>query len=212
MGSKAGRSWGTLGGVLAHLYAQAHPDVPGVVNLDGFSLVPSEYVGLEAGVVVERKRRHHAEDDLPEDHSAEEIAERVAASAAQYGLDAEQAAEVVHSVVRVRADGRYVSRVSDETGRGIRALYDDTMGALSLFDLIGSAGCRSLVFRAEKYSLDGLEDWKRELFAAYFAGVEAGLSRIAACPGVRVCRVDASHGLILEQPALLVRGIREFLA
>ncbi|MGI4976696.1 MAG: hypothetical protein ACRYG6_07115, partial [Janthinobacterium lividum] len=202
----------SMGAVLAHLFADAHPDVPAVVNLDGFSLRPSEHVGLEAGDVVERKRRQDAEDDLPEEHSAEEIAERVALAAARFGLDAGQAAEVVHSAVRVRADGRYVSRVSDETGKGIRAFYDDYMGARSLFDLIGSAGCRSLVFRAERYSLDGLEEWRRELIAAFFAGVEAGLARIAACPGVRVRRVDASHGLILEQPALLVRGIREFLA
>ncbi|MGI3777555.1 MAG: alpha/beta fold hydrolase, partial [Janthinobacterium lividum] len=107
---------------------------------------------------------------------------------------------------------RFVPRLSQEADRGIRAFYDGYMGERSLFDMVGSAGCRSLVFRAERYSLDGVEEWKRGLFAAYFAGVEAGLARIAARPGVRVCRVDAGHMLNLEQPALLVRGIREFLA
>ena len=207
-GAIAGHS---MGAVLAHLFAQAHADVPAVVNLDGFSLRPSEHVGLGADVVVERRRRHHAEEDLPESHSADEIAARVTACMAQFGVGEELAREIVHSVVRVDSGGRYVSRVSDETGRGIRAFYDGYMGERSLFDLIGSAGCRSLVFRATRYSLEGLEEWRREMFAAYFAGVEEGLSRVAAVPGVRVRRIEASHGLLLEQPALLAQEIREFL-
>ncbi len=202
----------SMGAVLAHLFAEAHADVRAVVNLDGFSLRPSEYVGLDADVAAERRRRHDAEDDRPESHSAEEIAERVTASVAQYGLNAELAREIVHSGVRMDAGGRYVSRVSDETGRGIRAFYDGYMGERSLFDLVGSARCRSLVFRATTHSFDGLEDWQRELFAAYFAGVEQGLSRVAAAPRVRVRPVEASHGLIFEQPALLAQEIREFLA
>lgn len=202
----------SMGAVLAHLFAWTHPDVPAVVNLDGFSLMPSEYVGLDAGVVVERKRRHHAEDDVAVTYSAEEITGRVASWMGQFGLDEEQAGEIVHSGVRVGADGRTVPRLSQEANRGIRSFYDGYMGERSLFDMVGSGSCRSLVFRAERYSLEGVENWKRELFEAYFAGVEAGLARIAACSGVRVCRVDAGHMLTLEQPALMVRGIREFLA
>ncbi|MGI4975434.1 MAG: alpha/beta fold hydrolase [Janthinobacterium lividum] len=202
----------SMGAVLAHLFADAHPDVPAVVNLDGFSLRPSEYVGLGAGEVVERKSRLHAEDDRPATYSADEIAGRVEAWVGQFGLDAEQAGEIVHSGVRAGADGRYVTRLSRDADEGIRVFYDGFMGERSLFGLVGAARCRSLVVRAERSSFEGLEDWKRELFAAYSAGVEAGLARIAACPGVRVRRVDAGHMLPLEQPALLVREIREFLA
>jgi pimeloyl-ACP methyl ester carboxylesterase len=70
-----------------------------------------------------------------------------------------------------------------------------------------------LVYVAVRQQPSGLPPELNELSAARTRGVRAELRRLSlARPNVRVIELDATHGLIYEQPQLIAEQIREFAA
>ncbi len=209
-GAIAGHS---MGAVLAHLFADTHADVPAVVNLDGFSLRPSEYVGLDAAEVVERKRRLHAQDEPAVTYSADEVAGRVASWAA---------------TVRARRGAGGGDRARRPAGRGGRAPCAAAVAGGGCGDPGALRRCHG---RAEPVRDAGRGAVPEPggaggaALAGRAGGVEARAVRGVSPRGwrrgwpgslrVRACGCSGwmrGTCFLLERPALLVGEIRAFLA
>ncbi|MGI4799976.1 MAG: alpha/beta fold hydrolase [Janthinobacterium lividum] len=201
----------SMGGVLGTFYAARNPGVVAVVNLDGPSLTPSEYVGLKPADVVERRRRHEAEiAEMPSPPVDIEAQSQIYVN--HLGLDITQAGEIVSRAYRKNAATRHVEGDEKQTDTGIDWLYRDFLEEHSLFDLIKMEACRTLFFQAGKIpAFTDLDFWKKELFSAYFAGVDQKLSEIRTSKNILVEKVDATHALLLEIPEDLVTRISDFL-
>ena len=204
----------SMGGVLAHLFAAAHPDTTAVINFDGFSLRPDEHVGLSPAVVAERQARALAEYKWSRaSFSADELNEEVEAWSERYHQPRGLIEVGFQRVFRQDQDKKFYHREEEITGNGIMHLYHVHLSTISLFETIRSLKCRSLVFRSNDPLLpEDLPEWRRELWDAYFAGVHQQLSWLEQTAHVSVRRTKASHFMILEESRQLSRQVRQFLS
>jgi pimeloyl-ACP methyl ester carboxylesterase len=89
----------------------------------------------------------------------------------------------------------------------------DCIDELDVLELYREVEAPQLVCVAVGDQSTGLPPELGALAAARTRGVVAGLRRIAqARPNVKVLELDATHGLIYEQPQVIAAQIREFAA
>jgi pimeloyl-ACP methyl ester carboxylesterase len=208
----------SLGGMLAALYADAHPHTPAAVNLDGFGLAgrPEQYAGLDPRTVAEgQERARQFSRAAAGQVFPPEGPEGLAAVRAQQTAMAEQlgvAPELLEEGMR-RSLGR--------TGGGQLFLRPERERALEMLDALYEADMFPvyrgltrplLIVRGERLVEQGPElAWFDELMAAYMKGLETELKALAADhPRIAVRTVDASHAMVVERPRALAELVRSF--
>ncbi|MEU0843635.1 alpha/beta hydrolase [Streptomyces sp. NPDC005962] len=204
----------SLGGMLAALYADAHPRTPGAVNLDGFGLGrPEQYAGLDPRTVAEgldrarRVSRAAAGQVFPAE-AAETIRAQQTAMAERLGFAPELLEEGIRRSLGETGDGRLFLRPERE--RAVEML--DALDALDMFPVYRRATRPLLIVRGTRLADQGPElAWFDELMAAYLKGLEAELGALAADqPRIVVHALDASHAMPLERPRALAELVRSF--
>lgn len=201
----------SLGGMLAALWGQRHPDSPGVVSLDGTPppMRPDQLPGLGAAAAdlakLHARLAARTPDTLTADHVAAMIEEQRTA-ARRMGVSEKNLVEGLRRNL-VTAGGETRLRPS-------RAVTDQLLQAVGTFDpYAGYADttCPLLVVLATKDTPH--QEPFADLYAAYREWVADQVARAARrAPRLRHVRLaDASHAMIDECPAQLADLIGAFL-
>ncbi|SDR92164.1 alpha/beta fold hydrolase [Actinopolymorpha singaporensis] len=207
----------SLGGCLAAWWGRTHPDCPAVVDLDGHrgaETSPDNYPGLDPGQVTRDlaalsqvftdQAAAMAEPLAPKQVAA--MRERLVGAMTATGLPPEQANELFDRGLVVR-EGRTFLRPEAETVQEIRPLLRDG----DLLDTLHEVRSPTLLCVATK-DLPAAQAFG-DLMAAYRRGLDRDLDLLeAAHPAVTVRRLDTSHAMPLEQPALVAGLVRDFVA
>ena len=204
----------SMGGVLAHLYAEAHPETTAVINFDGFSLMPRQHIDLAEDECQRRWMRVRAEQNwTPSRLSSDQFFKAIEETATRFNIDLQAAAEIFYRTTKMEEDEFYVFRQDKISLDGVRWLYENHLQGRNLFESIQTTAVRCLIFQASLNSIpDNMPDWMRELYAAYFGGVSKELQRIGREPHVTVEQTNADHFMILSHPDQLASRIQTFLA
>jgi pimeloyl-ACP methyl ester carboxylesterase len=205
----------SLGGMVAALWAERHPECPGAVSFDGTPPPsrPDQCAGLDpvrAGAELDRLRETFSAMSAalsrplgPADLEAALGAQR--AMARRHGADEDLAVEGFQRNLRTR-DGRTWLRPSPEVLDGLRAAME-----IDLIPVYRRAECPLMVALAT----EDLPEQKgfHDLYAAYRRGFEDRLAKAAgANPALHVVRVEgASHAMVAERPGELARLVTDFL-
>ncbi|MCO5991822.1 alpha/beta fold hydrolase [Actinoallomurus rhizosphaericola] len=214
LGEPAVVGW-SLGGMLAALWAERHPDCPMAVSIDGTPppARPEQLDGLDpADAEAEIDRLRAAFDGMaavyarplaPEEVEAAVEGQR--AMARRVGAPEEPAADGFRRNLVTR-DGRTWMRPSPDVLAGLRT----AMEALDVIPVYRRVRCPLLVAVAT----EDLPEQRpfQELYAAYRRGFERRLAEAAeANPALQMVRVEgASHAMVAERPAELAKLITEF--
>ncbi len=202
----------SLGGMLAALWGQRHPETPGVVNLDG-NPPPTrveQLPGLDPAKAEAELARLHAIFDAVEGQAGQTItADQVAGlieqqrmAAREMGADEKVWIEGFRRNL-VYADGESTFRPSAEATSQMRRL----MNELDLGGVYAATTCPELVVLATR-NLPQQESFG-ELYAAYRQHL---VQQAAAVGHLRyVSLADTSHAMVVEQPAVLAGLITDFL-
>ncbi|WP_436527114.1 alpha/beta fold hydrolase [Actinoplanes sp. HUAS TT8] len=203
----------SLGGMLAALWGERHPESPGVVSLDGNPppTGPAQLPGLDPSTATAELERLASVFDMVEAAAgqtvaAEELAdlvERQRMAARDMGANEKVWIEGFRRNLVHGKDGRTTFRPSFETVTQLRGL----MNSLDLGPVYAAISCPALVVLATR-SLPEQESFA-DLYAAHRRFL---LAQVQAVPHVRhVELADASHAMVIEQPALLAALITDFL-
>ncbi|AME28275.2 hypothetical protein AXG89_31085 (plasmid) [Burkholderia sp. PAMC 26561] len=203
----------SLGGVLAFLYTSRYGDVSHVIDLDGFALLASEYVGLspvEAATYQERARAGWVQ---PQPNlTSKAVAKLQKTVIDSYGLSPADSAEIMRRTLNPIANDSYSFRTDIGAIRGIRALYGAFLNDRSFFDLVRSVASPSLIFRANRLSLPPqLPEWHRKMLQAYFLGVQQQSDALKDSCQVMLSVRESSHMMMLEEPDALAYEMIQFL-
>ena len=205
----------SLGGTIATLYARVHPDIQGIVNLDGFGLgKPEEYTSLPLGSVTACLSQlcEMFASECGKSFSSEEIDGIVRGA----GQEADQLGfprALYESAIRRRlhacGSNTFQGRPDQAQAREIW-LQDDEV---DVFDVIKSLSCRALMVSATDPGpgIDDVEELAM-LMAERREIVQRQLASIARSPNVTVQHVNATHNLILEIPTEVAAIIKNFAA
>lgn len=204
----------SLGGMLAALYADAHPHTPGAVNLDGFGLGrPEHYAGLDPRTVAEgleraRQFARAASGQAFPPEGLEAVRAQQTAMADQLGFAPELLEEGIRRSLGETGDGQLYLRPERE--RGVEML--DVLDELDMFAVYRRLTRPLLLVRGTRLVDQGPElAWFGELMAAYLKGLEGRLAALAADhPHIAVHTLDASHAMLLERPRALAELVRSF--
>ena len=213
----------SLGGLLATIYCARNADCVAAVNMDGQSNAEREdslylYDGLDPGYVklklAELKSLFPASAPVETPMERAQVEARIAAATLELlprGVDPQVIREAVERLLEELPDGRFASRPSPETTSELMA------AVLEIDSLAEIRRCHSplLIFNATRHSpvpeglpVQGID----ELMRSFRRGFGKALRRIKRNrPNLRVVDVDATHGLPVEIPALLVTHIEDFL-
>ena len=207
----------SLGGMLAALWGQRHPESPGVVSLDGNPppTRPEQVPGLDpdkAAAELERLRavfdavqagmgRVIEADQLPD------LVERQQMAARDMGANEKVWIEGFRRNL-VHVAGETSARPSAATGARLRTLMDD----LDLGPVYAATRCPELVVLATR-DLPEQEPFA-DLYAAHRRFLHEQVAEAAkAAPQLRYLHLDdASHAMVIEQPETLAALIGDFLA
>jgi pimeloyl-ACP methyl ester carboxylesterase len=201
----------SLGGMLAALWGQRHPESAGVVNLDGNPTPtrPEQLPGMapeKAEAELARLRqvfdamragtgRVIEADQLPD------LVERQRMAARDMGANEKVWIEGFRRNL-VHAGGQTSMRPSAETVTQLRTL----MEGLDLAPVYAATRCPELLVLATRNLPE------QEPFADLYAAYRRYLVEQATASGVRFLQLeDASHAMVIEQPELLAAIIGEFL-
>ncbi|SDT77982.1 alpha/beta fold hydrolase [Actinoplanes derwentensis] len=203
----------SLGGMLAALWGQRHPDSPGVVSLDG-NPPPTrlEHLpGLDPEKAAAELARLHAIFDavqavagqvIPADQLPD-LVEQQQMAARDMGANEKVWVEGFRRNL-VHNDGETSLRPS----AGLTAQLRTEMNQLDLGPVYAATTCPQLVVLATR-DLPQQEPFA-ELYAAHRRYL---VEQAKAVPHLRwVSLADASHAMVIEQPAVLAGLITEFLA
>jgi pimeloyl-ACP methyl ester carboxylesterase len=207
----------SLGGVLATLYGDRHPETPAVVNLDGHGPGrPEQYVGLEPDTVRQRlaDARPYAmgsagrtyDEDAFEITRMQQVAWATVnarnPTVVEEGLRRSLAGPDENGLFRVRPD---LANASDMLA---------AIERLDLFEIYRRIPCPLLVVRAERPDpLTEMVRWLHELLAAYAKGLARDLEDLEAfSPHVTVASIDATHAMLLDRPEEVAQMILSFVA
>ncbi len=207
----------SLGGMLAALWGQRHPESPGVVSLDGNPppTSPEQLAGLDPEKAAAELVRLSAVFDamlagmgqVIEADQLADMVERQQMAARDMGANEKVWIEGFRRNL-VHHDGETSMRPTAATGAQIRTLVDD----LDLGPVYGATQCPELVVLATR-DLPEQEPFA-DLYAAYrrFLVDQAAAAALTA-PAFRYLQLeDASHAMVIEQPELLATVIGDFLA
>ncbi|MEV0404689.1 alpha/beta hydrolase [Actinoallomurus sp. NPDC050550] len=214
LGAPAVVGW-SLGGMLAALWADRHPECPLAVSIDGTPPPgrPDQLDGLDpARAETELDRLRAAFAGVSAAYSQPLSPEQVDAAlegqramARRHNASEEMAVEGVRRNLVTR-DGETWMRPSPDVLDGLRTALD-TLDVIPVYDRVR---CPLLVAVATE-DLPEQQPFQ-ELYAAYRRGFEKRLRAVAeANPAVRVVRVEgASHAMVAERPAELAKLIGAF--
>jgi pimeloyl-ACP methyl ester carboxylesterase len=204
----------SLWGVLAFLHASRYGGVSHVIDLDGFALRASEYVGLSPAEAAASQERARAEWVRPQPTlTGKAVANLEQRVAEIYGLCPADSSEIVRRRLNLLNDDRYSFRADAATTLGIRALYAAFLSDHSFFDLVRTIDAPSLIFRANRLILPpGLPEWHKEMLQAYFLGVQHQTEELVQSGRLTLSVRESSHMMMLEEPAALAAEITQFLA
>lgn len=214
----------SLGGLLATIYGARNADCVAAVNLDGQSNAEREdslylYEGLDPAYVkaklAEVKRLNAAPVPPAVPMEPAQVEALVAAATLQLasqGLASQVIREAVERPLEQLPDGRLARRPTPAT-------VTELMIAVHEVNVLAeSRRCRSplLIFNATKHvpvpeglPVQGID----EMMLSFRRGLGKALRQIEReCPSVRVIDVDATHGLPVEIPEVIVGHIEDFLA
>jgi pimeloyl-ACP methyl ester carboxylesterase len=207
----------SLGGMLAALWGQRHPDSRGVVNLDG-GAVPTradQLPGLDPDKATAELARLHAtvdamESALGQPIEAAQLADLVASQRAlARGMGADEK-------VWIEGLRRNVQHRNGETtlrpSRGAAAQVRTLMNGLDLDPVYAGTRCPVLVVLATR-DLPQQQPFA-DLYAAYRRGVADRVAAVArSAPAMRYLRLEgASHAMLVEQPDRLGSLVDDFLS
>ncbi len=202
----------SLGGMLAALWGQRHPESAGVVSLDGNPppTRPEHLPGLDPAKAAAELARLHAVFDtmqagmgrvIPHDQLPD-LVEREQMAARDMGANEKVWIEGFRRNL-AHAGGETSMRPSAATAAELRTL----MGDLDLGPVYAATQCPELVVLATR------DLPEQEPFAELYAAHRRHLVAQAAAAGVRYLQLeDASHAMVIEQPELLASVIGDFLA
>ncbi|MFC9221356.1 alpha/beta fold hydrolase [Streptomyces hygroscopicus] len=204
----------SLGGMLAALYADAHPRTPAAVNLDGFGWGrPEQYAGRDPEAVVQDLDRAHAfaraaagRTFPPE--ALDSVRERTTAMGEKLGIAPELFEEGFRRSLGETEDGQLFLRPERERAVEMLAVLRE----LDMFPVYRRLTCPVLIVRAERLPEQGGElAWFDALMAAFAQGLRRDLDELAVGhPHVTVGTVDATHAMLLECPRTVAADIRAF--
>jgi pimeloyl-ACP methyl ester carboxylesterase len=201
----------SLGGMVAALWGQRHPESPGVVNLDGNPppTSPAQLPGMDPGKAAAELARLHEVFDrmhagmgrtIPADQLPD-LVERERMAARDMGANEKVWIEGFRRNL-VHKDGETSIRPGAGTAAELRTL----MNELDLGPVYAATRCPELVVLSTR------DLPAQEPFAELYAAHRRFVVEQAAASGVRYLQLeDASHAMVIEQPELLARLIGDFL-
>jgi pimeloyl-ACP methyl ester carboxylesterase len=207
----------SLGGMLATLWAQRHPDCPAAVSLDGNPppSVPAQLSGMDhEKATVELARLHETfasmTATMAEPLDEEKLAAALAAQrniAANYQLDEDTRLEGFRRNLTTQ-DGRTLLRPRAHTVEEMRV----AMQSLDLIPVYLDVRCPLLLVLATEDLPD--QEPFHDLYAAYRRGCNERITAAAReNPSLDVNFLEgASHAMMAEQPAKVAAIVTEFLA
>lgn len=202
----------SLGGMLAALWGQRHPESPGVVSLDGNPppTRPEHLPGLDPEKAAAELARLHAIFDAVERQAGRviepdqlaDLVERQQMAARDMGANEKVWIEGFRRNL-VHENGETSIRPSAATTTQLRAL----MNELDLAPVYAATTCPELVVLPTRNLPE------QEPFAELYAAHRRYLVEQAAAVGhLRyISLADASHAMVIEQPAVLAGLITDFL-
>ena len=207
----------SLGGMLAVLWGQRHPESPGVVSLDG-NPPPSrvEHLpGLDVGKAAGELARLRSVFDAMQAHMGQpipatqlpDLVEQQRMAARDMGANEKVWIEGFRRNL-VHRDGETSVRPTPETTASLRTLMND----LDLGPVYASTPVPTLAVLATR-DLPEQEPFA-ELYAAHRRYlVEQAAAAAKQNPRLRYLQLeDASHAMVIEQPEVLAALISDFLA
>lgn len=202
----------SLGGMLAALWGQRHPESAGVISLDGSPppTRPEHLPGLDPEKAAAELARLHAVFDtmqaglgrvIPHEQLAD-LVERQRMAARDMGANEKVWIEGFRRNL-AHSGGETSMRPGAETAAQLRTL----MNELDLGPVYAATQCPELVVLATR------DLPEQEPFAELYAAHRRYLLAQAQAAGVRHLQLaDASHAMVIEQPELLASVISDFLA
>jgi pimeloyl-ACP methyl ester carboxylesterase len=207
----------SLGGMIAALWGQRHPESPGVISLDGNPLPrsPDQLIGLDPEKAAAELARLSAVFDamqagigqVIEADQLADMVERQQMAARDMGANEKVWIEGFRRNL-VHKDGETSMRPTAETAAQLRTL----MNGLDLGPVYGATRCAELVVLPTR-DLPEQEPFA-DLYAAHrrFLVDQAAAAALTA-PNFRYLQLeDASHAMVIEQPEVLAAVITDFLA
>jgi pimeloyl-ACP methyl ester carboxylesterase len=202
----------SLGGMLAALWGQRHPEAPGVVSLDGNPppTRPEHLPGLAPATAADELARLHELFDamhagMGQTIEADQLADLVEAqqmAARDMGANEKVWIEGFRRNL-VHKDGQTSMRPSAETAGELRTLMND----LDLGPVYAATRCPELLVLPTRDLPD------QEPFADLYEAHRRFLVEQAIFSGKPYLLLeDASHAMVVEQPELLAQVITDFLA
>ncbi|MCW3817804.1 alpha/beta hydrolase [Micromonospora sp. DR5-3] len=206
----------SLGGMVAALWAQRHPECPGVVSLDGNPTLgrPEQLAGMDPEQAATQLAKLRAAFDgmaamLAEPLTAEQLAAVLAgqrAMAERYGAAPEEWVAAFERNLLPGDDGRSRLRPGPELTGQLR----EAMESLDLIPAYRDTRCPLLLVLATEDLPE--QQAFHELYEAYR---RATAERLAALdnPSLRVLHLaGASHAMVAERPQELATLITDFLS
>ncbi|GAA1606059.1 alpha/beta fold hydrolase [Actinoplanes couchii] len=202
----------SLGGMLAALWGERHPDSPGVISLDGNPppTRPEHLPGLDPEKAAAELARLHAVFDAVQAAAGQvipaeqlpDLVERQQMAARDMGANEKVWVEGFRRGL-LHSDGETSLRPS----AGLTAQLRTTMNQLDLGPVYAATTCPQLVVLATR-DLPEQEPFA-DLYAAYRRYL---VEQAKSVPHLRwVSLADASHAMVMEQPTVLAGLITEFL-
>jgi len=209
----------SLGGMLAGMWGEAHPDSPGVVNLDGHGGKKrlDQFVGLDPATATEQQHalaawlaRSETEFAGPlQPAQIDVLLGHQRALAAKVGVPEDIILDSFRRGLRQENDETWLRPDPGGWGSEIIAAAD----RFDLLDLYARVNCPFLIFIATTPFWVPVPPWVQELLTAYRTGLARDLARLAdEHPNVRNISLEASHALIVERPQVIADAIITFLA
>lgn len=205
-----------VGGMLAALWGQRHPESPGVVNLDGIGVPtrPDQVPGVDPDRAAAELTRLHATFDAMQGALGGPVGSAQLADMVEgqrtlaRGLGADEKVWVEGFRRNVaQQDGETVLRPSRQLAAQLRTAMND----LDLVPVYAATRCPLLVVLAAR-ELPQQEPFA-DLYAAYRRGLAERMAEVAqSAPQLRYTFLqDASHAMLVEQPERLAALIGNFL-
>lgn len=200
----------SMGGMNAMLYAVEHAECPGVLNIDGYDFrqrelydeLPDEEVDAFLNGFAGPTVPAFLQEDSGDDEWRDQQMQLLGGMDAQWGVEPEQTRAVLESSFAKTPDGRWERRPPLSFWAAITQA-----GAADLLDLLERVECpvTMVVCTQGMMPLPSGTDY----FAVARQGLLRHTRRIAeSSPNVRAEAIDATHGVIYEQPEEIAKLIR----
>jgi pimeloyl-ACP methyl ester carboxylesterase len=207
----------SLGGMVAVMWGEIHPNCPGVVNLDGHGKKrPDQYVGLDPEDA--RQRQEQLDTVVRQSLNAlagplqpakvDALLAQQQALAARIGVPEALLADAVRRGMRTEDGETHIRPAIGGIGSEILAQAE----TFDILDLYSRVRCPVLIVNGTAAELGAGPEWIKELMAAYRTGIARDLAELAGRQrNVRVANIAASHALVFEQPQAVADEILTFL-